>query len=113
VPVRTWSLGAGVLFFLSPISILITGYRSQFENLAILVAFCAILAGERIEGRASKAALLAGVGVSLMIKYRPCLPLCRWSLASIDTNLVHEARRENGKSLDHQRFRIVDGNISC
>jgi hypothetical protein len=69
VLVRSWSLGAGVLFFLNPISIIITGYHSQFENLAILVAFCAVLAGERIKGRAGKSALLVGIGLSLVVKH--------------------------------------------
>ncbi|NOH02998.1 MAG: hypothetical protein HND47_14095 [Chloroflexi bacterium] len=34
---------AGILFFLNPISILITGYHNQFDNLALLTALCATL----------------------------------------------------------------------
>lgn len=40
---RRFGLVAAFLFFLSPISIVITGYHNQFDNLAILLALAAML----------------------------------------------------------------------
>ncbi len=63
---------AGVLFFLCPVSILITGVHSQFDNVAILLALCswAFLdkEGEQI---GLSPAVTAGIlmGVSLAVKH--------------------------------------------
>ena len=40
---RNYSLKAGLIFFLSPISIFISGYHNQFDNIAIFFGFLAIL----------------------------------------------------------------------
>lgn len=39
---RQYSMKIGVLFFLNPISIIITGYHSQFDNIAILLGLISI-----------------------------------------------------------------------
>lgn len=40
---RQYGLRIGALFFLNPISILITGYHSQFDNLAVLLGLIAVV----------------------------------------------------------------------
>ena len=68
---------AAVLFLLHPLSILITGYHSQFDNLAIAVGFAGVLLLERAErsettGPAGRWAWVAGVlviGLSLIFKH--------------------------------------------
>jgi hypothetical protein len=40
---RRFGLGAATLFYLNPISIIITGYHNQFDNLAILLGLGAVL----------------------------------------------------------------------
>jgi len=63
---------AAYLFFLNPISILITGYHSQFDNLAILVGLLAvIILGDNFD-KGYDSRKLAGaltLGLSLMIKH--------------------------------------------
>jgi hypothetical protein len=63
---------AGVLFFLNPVSILITGYHSQFDNLAILTALWAVWLFdddfERPVNRRKFLGLLM-LGLSLMTKH--------------------------------------------
>ncbi|MCX8008475.1 MAG: DUF2079 domain-containing protein [Patescibacteria group bacterium] len=44
---KRYSLLAGLLFFLSPISIIITGYYSQFDNFALLLGFIAMIVFEK------------------------------------------------------------------
>jgi hypothetical protein len=63
---------AGVLFFLNPISILITGYHCQFDNLAILLGLCSVwLLGDDFErpvNRRKSFGLLV-LGLSLITKH--------------------------------------------
>lgn len=40
---KRYSLKAAVIFFLNPVSILITGYHNQFDNMAVLAALISIL----------------------------------------------------------------------
>lgn len=69
---KKFGLLAFALFFLNPISIIITGYHNQFDNLALLVGMCGLLllppdTAKKIERRHVYAALL--IGLSLMIKH--------------------------------------------
>ncbi len=69
---RRFGLLAAALFFANPVSILITGYHSQFDNLAIAVGLAGMLLLERAERQGSDRAWLAGVivlGVSLVVKH--------------------------------------------
>lgn len=66
---RRFSVKVGTLFFLNPVSILITGYHSQFDNLAVLLAFAAVVLFDRVKGTRGRALLLAGLGLSLMAKH--------------------------------------------
>ena len=43
VLLRSFGLLAGILFILNPVSIIITGYHRQFDNLAILIGLIAVL----------------------------------------------------------------------
>jgi hypothetical protein len=68
---RWYSLFIAAIFFLNPISIIITGYHSQFDNLAV---FTAILAARLIRDREATAGVrkisgLTLLGVSLIIKH--------------------------------------------
>ncbi|CAN5549045.1 hypothetical protein BH23CHL10_BH23CHL10_00960 [soil metagenome] len=69
---RRFGLLAAGVFFANPVSILITGYHSQFDNLAIAVGLAGMLLLERAERQGSDRAWLAGVavlGVSLVVKH--------------------------------------------
>ncbi|PKQ27437.1 MAG: hypothetical protein CVT63_08010 [Candidatus Anoxymicrobium japonicum] len=60
------------LFFFNPISIIITGYHSQFDNLAILLGLLSVvLLGDHLDKRLSKRELLGlfTLGLSLMTKH--------------------------------------------
>lgn len=61
---RRYGRIAGFLFFLNPVSIIITGYHNRFDNLAILLGLLAILVyvGSAIPG-------LLLLGVSLTVKH--------------------------------------------
>jgi hypothetical protein len=62
----------GLLFFLNPISILITGYHGQFDNIAILLAMVGIwIFGEKIEKKVTGKKILGLItlGLSLMTKH--------------------------------------------
>src|SRR5262245_20779499 len=63
---RRFSFLAGALFLLNPISILITGFHSQFENLAILIAF---IACSSLDGRSRYVLWMAVLVVSLAVKH--------------------------------------------
>jgi len=65
----TYSRKVALLFFLNPISIIITGYHSQFDNLAILVGLVAISSYERAPLLKHKIMPLALLGLSLSIKH--------------------------------------------
>lgn len=67
--VRRYSLAAGCLFFLNPVSVLITGYHSQFDNLAVLVALLAVAHFDPNEGRLNRWTCMAALGLSLTIKH--------------------------------------------
>ncbi|HTB83163.1 MAG TPA: hypothetical protein VK742_05870 [Candidatus Sulfotelmatobacter sp.] len=63
---------AATVFFLNPISIIITGYHNQFDNLAILLGLWAVLLfGEEFEKPPSRRQFLALIllGLSLMTKH--------------------------------------------
>ena len=69
---RTYGFGVGVLFFINPISIIISGYHGQFDNFAVLLGLLAIeIYGPepplRIGRRQIMGLLL--LGVSLMTKH--------------------------------------------
>lgn len=58
------------LFFLNPISIIITGYHSQFDNLAILFGFASVLMLAKSEADQKRTwAGWAMLGLSLMTKH--------------------------------------------
>jgi hypothetical protein len=63
---------AGVLFFLNPVSIIITGFHCQFDNLAILLALISVLwLGDDFERPVDRRKLsaLALLGLSLATKH--------------------------------------------
>lgn len=63
---------AGILFFFNPISILITGYHNQFDNLALLLAlFSAVLTGNNFTESINKRKFwgLVILGISLIVKH--------------------------------------------
>lgn len=63
---------AAYLFFLNPISIIITGYHNQFDNLALLLGFLStIIFGDDFEEALSPKKLIAllFLGLSLMTKH--------------------------------------------
>lgn len=70
--VKRYSLKVGVLFFLCPISIIITGYYSQFDNFSFLLGFIAVLLLERSRKEKIDTYLIASaclLGLSLMLKH--------------------------------------------
>jgi hypothetical protein len=66
---RRYSLVVATLFFLNPISILITGYHSQFDNLAVLIALVSIAQYDSSKGPLNRWLCLVGLGLSLMTKH--------------------------------------------
>tara|TARA_Y100001970_G_scaffold251095_1_gene323509 strand:- start:157 stop:1242 length:1086 start_codon:yes stop_codon:yes gene_type:complete len=66
---RNYSLKIGLLFFLNPISIIITGHHNQFSQYAILFGFLSILLYENknINKRILISSLL--LGISLAVKH--------------------------------------------
>lgn len=66
---RQYSLKIAALFLLNPVSIIITGYHSQFDNLAVLLGLLSV-ASYRAEGSLpSRLACLVGIGISLSVKH--------------------------------------------
>ena len=62
---------AALLFFLNPVSIIITGYHNQFDNIAILIALVAVIYfnSEQSESKSRNLYLgLALIGLSLAVK---------------------------------------------
>ena len=62
---------AALLFFLNPVSIIITGYHNQFDNIAILIALVAVMYfdSEPSESKSRNLYLgLALIGLSLAVK---------------------------------------------
>lgn len=69
---RRFGARAAVLFFLNPVSILITGYHNQFDTLAIAVGFAAVLTAEKADADGDgkrRLAALALLGLSLTVKH--------------------------------------------
>lgn len=68
---KRFGLIAGFLFFLNPISIIITGYHNQFDNLAILAALAAVMVYGEDKGSLSRRKILGLVllGLSLAVKH--------------------------------------------
>ena len=69
---RVYGIGAAILFSLNPISIIITGYHSQFGNLAILIGLCsALLFGDDVNDKLNlkKISGLTLLGFSMMTKH--------------------------------------------
>lgn len=69
VLLRVYGLVVASLFFLNPISIIITGYHSQMDNLALLIGLIAVLL---IEYKRHSWGLIPGLtvlGLSLMTKH--------------------------------------------
>lgn len=65
-------LGRACLFFLNPISIIITGYHNQFDNLALLTGLLAVLILEKETLQFTTPKKLIGaclIGISLSIKH--------------------------------------------
>jgi hypothetical protein len=63
---RRYSLLVGALFLLNPVSLLISGFHTQFDNLAVLLALVACLL---LESRSRYALSMATLGVSLVVKH--------------------------------------------
>ncbi|WP_143735835.1 hypothetical protein [Methyloprofundus sedimenti] len=68
---RWYGLKIATLFFLNPIAIIITGYHSQFENLAIFIALLSVKTIDHNENHLSYSTLagLVLLGLSLSIKH--------------------------------------------
>ena len=66
-----YGLACAAFFFLNPISLLITGYHSQFDNFAILVGFiaCSIPLVANSAGRHAEYKRACILGVSLAVKH--------------------------------------------
>ena len=68
---KKFSLVTGLLFFVNPISVIITGYHNQFDNLAVLVGIGAILVISEVGFRNQQRTLWFGlvlIGLSLAVK---------------------------------------------
>lgn len=66
---RRYSLKVGALFYFNPISIFITGYHSQFDNVAVLLALIAVLLYSRKPADKPGYAALTTLGLSLIVKH--------------------------------------------
>ena len=66
---RNYSIRTGLLFFLNPISIFITGFHNQFDNIAILLAFVAILIYEKYKNNYELLISLIIFGLSICAKH--------------------------------------------
>ena len=73
---KRFSAWVGVAVFLNPISMIITGYHSQFDNLAVLLAFAGVAVGfpwsSGLRRRLQRGPLVAGLlllGLSLTVKH--------------------------------------------
>ncbi|WP_136414726.1 hypothetical protein [Herbaspirillum sp. ST 5-3] len=66
---RRYSNAVAALFFLNPISVLITGYHSQFDNLAVLLALIAVADYHEEKGVGVRLSCLIGIGLSLSVKH--------------------------------------------
>jgi hypothetical protein len=69
---KRFGLIAFIIFFLNPISIIITGYHNQFDNLAILIGLIGLILYEKSnKEKIDKMLILSAtiIGFSLMIKH--------------------------------------------
>lgn len=66
---RNYSLKVGLLFFLNPICIIITGHHNQFSNFALLFGFLSILLFEKNKFDYRFFITLVLMGISLSIKH--------------------------------------------
>jgi hypothetical protein len=66
---RNYSLKVGLIFFLSPISIFISGYHNAFDNIAIFFGFFSILLIEKRKKVEIKYLGLFFLGISLCAKH--------------------------------------------
>ncbi len=67
--IRLHSLTVGLLFFLNPVSIFITGFHSQFGNLAVLIGFLGVIYYENNNNNKGFAICNLLLGVSLFTKH--------------------------------------------
>ncbi|HXV61071.1 MAG TPA: hypothetical protein VEK15_10285 [Vicinamibacteria bacterium] len=69
--VRRFSMVVGALFLLNPVSLLVSGFHSQFDNLAVLFALaaCILLDRDRDASIARTALALSLLGLSLAVKH--------------------------------------------
>ena len=68
---RKFSHYAALLFFLNPVSIILTGYHNQFDNIAIVAALIAVLQFNSGESKSSSKNFYLGlvlIGFSLAVK---------------------------------------------
>jgi len=66
---RNYSIKTGLFFFLNPISIFITGFHNQFDNIAILLGFVAILIYEKYKNNYQLLISLIIFGLSICAKH--------------------------------------------
>jgi len=66
---KNYSLKIGLLFFFNPISVFITGFHNQFDNIAILLAFVAILIYEKYKNNYELLLSLIIFGLSICAKH--------------------------------------------
>ena len=66
---KNYSLKIGLLFFLNPITIFITGFHNQFDNLAILLGFLSVLLYEKNNKNNKIFIPLIILGISLCAKH--------------------------------------------
>ena len=63
---KKFNLKAAACYFLNPVSFIVTGYYSQFDNFAILIGILAILVKDsRLKNRVFWSAVLLGISISL------------------------------------------------
>ncbi len=66
---RNYSLKIGLLFFLNPITIFITGFHNQFDNIAILLGFLSVILYEKNNKDNKIIIPLIILGISLCAKH--------------------------------------------
>ena len=66
---QNYSLKIGLLFFFNPISIFITGYHNQFDNIAVLLGFASVLLYQKNNTEKKILLPLIILGISLCIKH--------------------------------------------
>ena len=66
---KNYSLKIGLLFFLNPITIFITGFHNQFDNIAILLGFLSVLIYDKGNKRNKIILPLIILGISLCAKH--------------------------------------------